>query len=216
VGDNPRQKENVMSNFSFKDKKYSGKKWRRSLMRLIIGLTGIVIIMVAAMVIPYWVMFHGTLSPDHLAWGSLGEYIGGILGPTFSLLTLVGVIYSLSADRHRISEENIITELRHMLDVLEMRLEAHKESIAHIMVDKYSKDNIQGLTDWSELSASFAFMSYCINELDQSAQTTVITAYYSAVYGKIVKQLYEKSAITADIYNPFRMHIVEPEDATSA
>jgi uncharacterized membrane protein len=151
----------------------------------------------------YLFVFHGGLSADHFAWGSFGSYAGGILGPAFSLLSFIAVVVTLSIERRRISEEAHIAELRHTLDVIDERLKDQKTTIGRIME---ANADIEMLGSLRVLKACLAFMSYCIDELDRSADAPVITAYYSAIYGAVVKRLRDKGSIGADVYRPFRVH----------
>ncbi len=53
--------------------------------------------------------FGGGLSSDQAIWGQFGDYVGGLLNPTFSLAALVAVIYTLrfNADSIRISAKAV-------------------------------------------------------------------------------------------------------------
>src|SRR5271157_4797788 len=169
------------------------EEWRISINKLIYIATGVAVGSSVLSVAFYLFMFHGGLSADHLAWGSFGSYLGGILGPIFSLLSFVGVVFTLVIERRRIAREAHDAELRHMLDQVDRRLtENHKQTINLIMTADYLKGVIQ-LPDWEEVKACFHFMSFCIDELNHSTYTPV-TAYYSAIYGKVVKQLVTKGS----------------------
>lgn len=43
----------------------------------------------------YWFKFGELLSDDRNEWGTLGDYLGGVLNPLFSLFAFVAVIYSM-------------------------------------------------------------------------------------------------------------------------
>ena len=45
--------------------------------------------------IPYFVNFHGGLSENSQDWSNFGSYVGGLLGPVFSLFSIILVIISI-------------------------------------------------------------------------------------------------------------------------
>jgi len=83
----------------------------------------------------YFITFHGGLAATDSPWGSFGSYIGGILGPFFSLFTLVGVLYTLydqgrklRESRKREREEATAREITYSLELIDRRLLQRSDS----------------------------------------------------------------------------------------
>lgn len=43
----------------------------------------------------YFYNFQGNLAPNHDAWGQFGDFIGGVLNPTFSFLALIVLLSTI-------------------------------------------------------------------------------------------------------------------------
>lgn len=50
---------------------------------------------VAMAVYFYWTRFSGPISTDAAVWGQFGDYIGGVLNPTFSFLAFIALIMTV-------------------------------------------------------------------------------------------------------------------------
>lgn len=44
----------------------------------------------------YFYNFQGNLAPNHDAWGQFGDFIGGVLNPTFSFLALIALLSTIA------------------------------------------------------------------------------------------------------------------------
>lgn len=186
--------------------------WRGSLRAVVRGSIAVTAVILAGTIIPYVLVFHGGLSPDHFAWGSFGGYVGGLFGPAFSLLSFVAVIVTLSVERRGIAQDARVAELRHELDTISTRLKTHRMSLALATGQSLSNDQVQRLSDWPEIVACLSFLSFCIEELHNQSDSSVAAAYYSVLYGKTVKELCRRGVFPADVFHPFRVHSTEPWD----
>lgn len=57
----------------------------------------------------YFMKFHGALSSKAETWGQFGDYIGGVLNPTFSLLALLALLatFTLQIQEFRLSTKEL-------------------------------------------------------------------------------------------------------------
>ena len=62
--------------------------------------------LVAAVLWVYISQFGSELSTEHSNWGEFGDYVGGVLGPVFSFLALVVLIYTLTIQTRQFSLQN--------------------------------------------------------------------------------------------------------------
>jgi len=64
----------------------------------------------------YFAKFHGDVSSDPASWGQFGDYVGGVLNPTFSFLALIALLatFGLQVRELRISAR----ELKNSADAL--------------------------------------------------------------------------------------------------
>lgn len=64
----------------------------------------------------YFYIFQGSLSSDHSRWGQFGDFVGGVLNPTFSFLALIAILatFALQVRELRISTR----ELKNSADAL--------------------------------------------------------------------------------------------------
>ena len=71
--------------------------------------TGTWLLPSASIAIVLWVyssQFGSELSTEHSNWGEFGDYVGGVLGPVFSFLALVVLIYTLTIQTRQFSLQN--------------------------------------------------------------------------------------------------------------
>jgi uncharacterized membrane protein len=104
------------------------------LRKLVVVLVAIGIVITVGSLTLYFVTFHGGLSPNDSAWGNLGGFLSGVLGPLYSLFAFVGVLYTLyvqnqqgqeNRQRDRIVQDNANNQLEIMRQTL---LETRKQS----------------------------------------------------------------------------------------
>jgi len=55
----------------------------------------------------YWSRFSGPLSTDQAVWGQLGDYIGGVLNPTFSFLAFIALAMTVALQIRQIQNSAI-------------------------------------------------------------------------------------------------------------
>lgn len=74
------------------------------------------ILLAAGFIIVYAARFHGPISKDPEAWGQFGDYVGGVLNPTFSFLALLALLatFGLQVKELRVSAK----ELKNSADAL--------------------------------------------------------------------------------------------------
>lgn len=72
----------------------------------------------------YNIYFSGEISSDHERWGQLGDYFGGILNPSFSFLSLIALLITISLQ----SEELKLT--RQELEKSTSALEGQEKSLS--------------------------------------------------------------------------------------
>jgi Putative phage abortive infection protein len=89
-----------------------------------LGYAGVV----AALVVfaAYIVKFQGPLSSDPAAWGQFGDYLGGLLNPTFAFLALLALLATLGVQmrelRHSVRElANSAAALKSQNDTLRLQ-----------------------------------------------------------------------------------------------
>ena len=95
-------------------------------------LGGIAVVLIVAVMVPYFLLFHYGLSTDREDWITFGTYLGGTLGPGFSLLAFIGFLYTILLQRTQIrimqkdfraaEKERRLRELLEVLDQKERRL----------------------------------------------------------------------------------------------
>lgn len=61
---------------------------------------------VIVVVLVYSSQFGSELSTEHSNWGEFGDYVGGVLGPVFSFLALVVLIYTLTIQTRQFGLQN--------------------------------------------------------------------------------------------------------------
>jgi hypothetical protein len=69
-------------------------------------------------VLAYVKRFGVTQSNDQAHWGEFGEYLGGLLGPLFSLLAFVGVLWSIQLQRQALEDSRFQQTERTFLELV--------------------------------------------------------------------------------------------------
>jgi hypothetical protein len=84
--------------------------------------------LVLAVMIPYWIKFGMRLSNDKNDWVVFGNYIGGTLGPGFTLLAFAGFIYTIHLQRR----EAVLKEVLEIMDKAKDEIDKHRPEIERI------------------------------------------------------------------------------------
>jgi len=74
----------------------------------------------------YFGTFHNGMSEDYEAWSTFGTFIGGVLSPLFSFMSLLAVLIVFSSERKEkkeIEKENIFFQYLNTLDKSYNRIE---------------------------------------------------------------------------------------------
>ncbi len=175
----------------------------------ILTAVGLAVTVVTALF--YFSVFNGSFSSDHLAWGSFGGYLGGVLGPTYSLFAFIGIMFTIflqgrenAAVRRKESQEAHVRELKYALDAIERRMEKHPDYIDRIIkIDTLTKDLVENWPNWSEVRACFVYMSYCMRELNDALYGAPIANFYQILYGDVVEKLVKMGALHKSVFEPF-------------
>ena len=79
------------------------RKWISAGMWLLASASVAAVIVV---LLVYSSQFGSELSTEHSNWGEFGDYVGGVLGPVFSFLALVVLIYTLTIQTRQFGLQN--------------------------------------------------------------------------------------------------------------
>lgn len=74
------------------------------------------VVVAAVVLLVYAANFFGKLSGDPAAWGQFGDYVGGLLNPTFSLLALLALLATLGLQLRELRMS--VRELRNSAEAL--------------------------------------------------------------------------------------------------
>jgi uncharacterized membrane protein len=92
--------------------------------RLYIILIVLLIVIAAALavILTYLDKFPGSLSNEHSHWGTFGDYIGGLLNPLISFLTLITTVI-IAFEIHNLSEQEGTKQLQAQKALLKTQLQ---------------------------------------------------------------------------------------------
>jgi uncharacterized membrane protein len=184
-------------------------------------------VLIIGSIAAYLAVFHGGFSSDHLVWGSFGGYLGGILGPAFSLFTFIGVICTIylqgketAVNRKKEISDSRFRELLNALDAVQGRLKVHDDIVNNILEFRRDapKEEIEWLPGWKGLRVCLGYMGYCINQLKESVSNEhaeYISDFYTNLYEEVVVLLYEKGLVSNYVMQAFYTPS-PPEEGTSS
>ena len=75
--------------------------------KFMLAAVSIAIVFIIAVVAMYTSTFGTSRSFDHAAWGSFGDYFGGILNPVFALCAFLGVLWSLDMQAKQLQQLSV-------------------------------------------------------------------------------------------------------------
>jgi len=67
-------------------------------------VVGIAVIFIVVVIVMYISTFGTSRSFEHAAWGTFGDYFGGILNPVFALCAFLGVLWSLDMQTKQLKQ----------------------------------------------------------------------------------------------------------------
>lgn len=72
--------------------------------RFMYTVVGIAVVLIVAVIAMYISTFGTSRSFEHAAWGTFGDYFGGILNPVFALCAFLGVLWSLDMQTKQLNQ----------------------------------------------------------------------------------------------------------------
>jgi hypothetical protein len=122
---------------------------------------GIIMVYAISMLIIYFYKFHGPISSSKEDFGLFGDYIGGVLNPLISIITILYVIRSFKEQQSEKNdivklnrERELIEELRHFQKNLERFLDKKSSHLEYriyenkVVMSAYLKWKI--LDEWNQ------------------------------------------------------------------
>jgi len=63
-----------------------------------------ILVVLAIVLIPYFLRFPGPLDDNQNTWGTFGDYVGGLLNPFFALIGLIAILYTVYLQSKELDE----------------------------------------------------------------------------------------------------------------
>ena len=146
----------------------------------LIALIMLFIIVLGLTLIPYFIRFHNGIPYDQVVFANFGSYVGGVVSPLLSFITIIILIYNIQTQRKEIIKASNESKKKDLFDVLK-DLELQLDDFLSL----YLKDEIDS--------------AFVINQ-----QARIIKLKTSVlIFNKFLKQLYELDSKSPmlDYYN---------------
>jgi hypothetical protein len=170
---------------------------------VIVFLTGLVVIAVAAGAFYHYVGMNHPLSPDGSDWSDFGSYFGGVVGPVFSFLSIILLVYTIIQQSKNIE---LATSEALKLDMLRYVSRADEEIDNWLKTEVAASHSSQtavklGLIVWGVVKPNYVNSSELNPCLERLLKLTC--SYTSAI------ALYEDNV---DPYFIYKHHCTKAED----
>ena len=183
-----------------KQPRWLKNRWETSIGRLSIVLALIILALLLVVFVLYRTRFRGGLSSDPSDWATFGTYIGGTLGPAFSLLAFWGLIYTV----HRQNRQSSISEINRILDEISGRLEELRPTFENIDAEVVGRSLTKDESKSVESIGNVVFeMARKLDELERIAPDSPTLDQYQYKYHKLVIRLRAHNVVGPRICKTF-------------
>lgn len=167
---------------------------------LLCGLVFLVVVVLSVFVL-YFSVFNDGLSKRPDSWSAFGSYLGGVLGPIVSLVTLLAILRTiglqLEQTEHFVNEGNqqrIAVYKSSQLQLLDQQINMFER-----MIDSYNQEAARVL----ELSKATGISQEHLRRMDKAIQET------DSAVGKLLKLSVEVSLTEYESVDELRKKIVQ-------
>jgi len=88
-------------------------------MKLIKTIIGITTLATISVLVPWVIVFFGSISSDPTNWASFGSYVGGTLSPIIALMALIGLLYTIIQQQKQIENLGKLAAKEDLFRVIE-------------------------------------------------------------------------------------------------
>ena len=96
--------------------------------KVIVGFVVCAVVLLVIAVVPYWIRFGMDLSSDKNDWAVFGTYLGGVLGPAYTLLAFAAFLFTIHQQRRQAMLEELQDVMDDALDEIAKRRAAFEAS----------------------------------------------------------------------------------------